>query len=123
MIIRKANDEDAEGIGDVLVESYNIKDISEGIETFRNDSIRGHHYIVAIDNDKIVGIVTWLMHGLPKHGLCELDRIAVLPAYQGKGIARQLFNRLIEDAGSEYKKFGFRLRKLYILTHADNKRA
>jgi ribosomal-protein-alanine N-acetyltransferase len=63
------------------------------------------------------------MHGLPKHQLCELDRIAVLPSYRGKGVAKKLFNALVKDANTYYKKNKSKLRKLYLLTHADNKRA
>ena len=63
------------------------------------------------------------IHGLPKHQLCELDRIAVLPEYRGKGVARQLFIALIKDAKQFYKKHKSKLRKLYLLTHADNIRA
>ena len=81
------------------------------------------HNIVAEESGKIIGIVTWLMHGLPKHQLCELDRIAVLPEYMGKGVARELFDALVKDAKSFYRKKKLRLRKLYLLTHADNTRA
>jgi ribosomal protein S18 acetylase RimI-like enzyme len=63
------------------------------------------------------------MHGLLKHELCELDRIAVLPECRGKGIAKELFNKLIEDAKAFYEKNNSKLRKLYLLTHADNIRA
>ena len=121
--IRKANLKDAKGIANVLVQSYNIKDIKEGLQVFKNETKKFYHYIVAEENGKVIGIVTWLMHGLPKHQLCELDRIAVLPEYKGKGISRQLFNALINDAKSFYKKNKSKLRKLYLLTHADNKRA
>ena len=86
MKFRKATLKDAEGIANVLTQSYNIKDIKEGIDVFKNETKKFHNYIVAEDNKKIVGIVTWAMHGLPKHQLCELDRIAVLPEYRGKGI-------------------------------------
>ena len=123
MIYYKATSKDAKGIANVLAKSYNIKDLAEGISVFKNEVKKQHHYIVAEDDGKIVGIVTWIMHGLPKHMLCELDRIAVLPEFQGKGIARELFNKLVEDANNEYKKQCYKLRKLYILTHADNKRA
>jgi len=123
MLIRKATEQDAEGIANVLVQSYNINDINEGKETFANEIKKQHHYIVAEENDKVIGIVTWIMHGLTKHMLCELDRIAVLPEFRGKGTAKQLFEFLKEDADKEYKKHGFRLRKLYLLTHDDNKRA
>ena len=62
-------------------------------------------------------------HGLPKHELVELDRIAVLPEYRGKGIARQLFQALIDDAKSELRKHDKSIRKLFLMTHASNERA
>lgn len=120
MKIRRATNKDAKGIANVLVQSYNIKDLKEGIDTFKNEIKKFHHYIVAEEKGKVIGIVTWIMHGLPKHQLCELDRIAVLPEYRGKGVAKKLFNALIKDAKSFYKKQKSKLRKLYLLTHADN---
>jgi|SRR3989338_4127914 len=136
MKFRKATLKDAEGIANVLTQSYNIKDLKEGINTFKNETKKFHNYIVAEDtqkskisgtnsigNKKIVGIVTWAMHGLPKHQLCELDRIAVLPEHRGKGIAKGLFNELVKDAKAFYKKNNSKLRKLYLLTHHDNVRA
>lgn len=120
---RKAAEKDAEGIAIVLKESYNIGSVEEGKEVFKNEAKKGYNYIVAEENGKIIGIVTWQVHGLPKHELCELDRIAVLPEARGKGVARELFDALIKGADKEYKKHGFKLRKLYILCHADNKRA
>ena len=123
MKIRNAVAKDAKGIADVLVQSYNIKDLNEGSGVFKNEIRKNHHYIVAENDKKIIGIVTWVMHGLPKHQLCELDRIAVVPEYRGKGVAKQLFNALIKDAKQFYKKNNSKLRKLYLLTHADNLRA
>jgi len=123
MKIRKSRPSDAKGIANVLVQSYNIRDLKEGIDVFKNESKKNHNYIVAEERGKIIGIVTWLMHGLPKHQLCELDRIAVLPEYRGKGVSKQLFSALIKDAKSFYKKNKSKLRKLYLLTHADNTRA
>ncbi len=123
MKIRKAALKYAKGIANVLVQSYNIKNLKEGIEVYKNEIKKNHYYIIAENDGKIIGIVTWLMHGLPKHQLAELDRIAVLPKYRGKGVARKLFNALIKDAKSFYKKNKSKLRKLYLLTHADNIRA
>lgn len=123
MNIRKATPKDAKGIAKVLVKSYSIRDLNEGISVFKSETKKSHSYIVAEESGKIIGIVTWLMHGLPKHQLCELDRIAVLPEYRGKGIAKELFNALIKDAKAFYKKNNSKLRKLYLLTHADNARA
>jgi [ribosomal protein S18]-alanine N-acetyltransferase len=123
MKLRKATIKDAKGIAEVLVKSYNISSIKEGISAFKNEVKKSHNYIVAEEDKHIIGVVTWLMHGLPKHQLCELDRIAVLPEYRGKGIAQKLFEALVNDAKEFYKKNNSKLRKLYILTHADNVRA
>lgn len=123
MKLRKARLSDAKGIANVLVKSYNIRGLKEGVEVFKNEAKKSHHYIVAEENGKIIGIVTWLMHGFPKHQLAELDRIAVLPEYRGKGVSHKLFDALVKDAKSFYKKNKSKLRKLYLLTHADNARA
>ena len=123
MKIRKSKPSDARGIANVRVNSYNVKDIKEGMEVFKNETIKMHNYIVAEEKGKIIGIVTWLIHGLPKHQLAELDRIAVLPEYRGKGTAKPLFEALLKDAKSFYRKNKSKLRKLYILTHYDNARA
>ena len=123
MKFRKATKKDANGIAKVLVQSYNIKTAGEGKKVFLEETKKLHNYIVAEDNGKIAGIVTWAKHGLFKHQLIELDRIAVLPEYRGKGVARGLFNALVKDADKFYKKNSSRLRKLYLLCHADNKRA
>ncbi len=123
MKFRKAALKDAKGIANVLIQSYNIKGIKEGINVFKSEAKKSNNYIVAEDDKKIIGIVTWISHGLPKHQLCELDRIAVLPEYRGGGVAKELFNALLKDAKSFYKKHSQKLRKLYILAHADNIRA
>ncbi len=123
MQIRKATLEDAEQISEVLISFYNMGNNEEAKETFLNEVKKGHHYIVAEENGKITGLVTWLMHGLPKHMLAELDRIVVLPESKGKGVGKALLEELKKDADNGYKKHGFRLRKLYLLTHADNKDA
>jgi ribosomal protein S18 acetylase RimI-like enzyme len=123
MRFRKATAKDAVGIATVLKECYNIGSIEEGVAVFKEETQKKYNYVVADEDGRIAGIVTWQMHGLPKHQLCELDRIAVLKEYRGKGIAQSLFKALVDDADVEYKKHGSKLRKLYILTHADNKRA
>ncbi|MBU90656.1 hypothetical protein CMO94_03860 [Candidatus Woesearchaeota archaeon] len=123
MKFRKATLKDARGIADVLVKSYNIKDLKEGIVVFKTETKKSHNYIVAEEKGRITGIVTWVVHGLRKHQLCELDRIAVIPQYRGIGVAKKLFDALVKDAKSYYKKHKQKLRKLYLLTHADNVRA
>ena len=123
MKFRKATSKDAKGIAKVLVQSYNIKDVKEGISAFKEEVQKKYNFIIAVDNGKVVGLTTWQLHGLPKHQLCELDRIAVLPECRGKGVAQKLFAALVKAAKAEYKKNKSKLRKLYLLTHASNIRA
>ncbi|MEK6891932.1 MAG: GNAT family N-acetyltransferase [Nanoarchaeota archaeon] len=123
MKIRRAKPIDAKGIANVLVNSYNVKNLNEGINVFKSESAKQQVYVVAEDKGKIIGIATWIMHGLPKHQLAELDRIAVLPEYRGHGIAKPLFDALLKDAKEFYKKNKSKLRKMYVLTHYDNVRA
>jgi ribosomal protein S18 acetylase RimI-like enzyme len=123
IIIRNAKIENIKGIAKVLKESYNIDSVEEGKEVFKGELRKEHHYIVAEEDEKILGIVTWTIHDLPKHQLAELNRIAVLPECRGKGVAKLLFDGLIENANEWYKRRGSKLRKLYLLTHESNKRA
>ena len=135
MQFRKAAKKDAEQIAKVLTSFYNMSQI-EAKNAFLNETKKGHNYIVAEDtqkslissansvgNEKIVGLVTWAMHGLPKHQLAELGRIVILKEARGKGLGKQLVNELIKDANKIYGKSGFRLRKLYLLTHFEKKEA
>lgn len=123
MKYRKADLKDAEGIANVLKNSYNIKTIEEGKRVFLDEINKKITYFVAEDNGKIIGIATWLIHGLPKHQLAELDRIAVLPEQRGKGVAQELFRYLIQDIDKFYKAQNSKLRKLYLMTHSSNARA
>ena len=117
---RKATLKDVNQISSVLMDFYNMKDYKEASEAFKSEIKKDINYIVAVQDDVIVGLVTWLPHGLPKHGLFELDRICLLSEARGKGVGKGLINELIIDADKWYKSMGENIRKLYLLTHEDN---
>ena len=117
---RKATIKDADQISSVLIDFYNMKDVNEASKAFISEMEKDFHYIVALQDDVIIGLVTWLSHGLPKHGLFELDRICLLSKSRGKGVGKGLINELIIDADKWYKSMGENIRKLYLLTHEDN---
>ena len=119
-IFKKATIDDKNEIAEVLLDFYNMNDLNEAINAFSSELEKHFHYLVAIEQDKIIGLITWLMHGLPKHGLFELDRICILSESRGKGIGSKLVNKLVDDARSWYKEQGGSIRKLYLLTHEDN---
>ena len=99
---RNASLKDAEQICSVLVDFYNMKDSAEAKEAFFSELEKDFHYIVATQNGKIIGLTTWLPHGLPKHGLFELDRICILSDARGKGVGRILVDELIANANKWY---------------------
>ena len=118
--IRNATRSDSKEIGGVLLDFYNMYDTEEAIHAFETELEKDYHYIVALENEKIIGLITWLIHGLPKHGLFELDRICLLSESRAKGVGKKLVDALINDARSWYEDQGSRIRKLYLLTHEDN---
>ena len=120
IIYRKAIPGDANAVANVLLDFYNMKDMAEAEETFFLELKKDFHYIVATEDGKIIGLVTWIMHGLPKHGLFELDRICILNNARGKGIGKKLVQELVKDASKWYNKMDSQIRKLYLLTHEDN---
>ena len=123
ILLRKATYDDKVEIANVLLDFYNMNDVDEAIQSFNNELDKDFHYIVAEEAGKIIGLVTWLMHGLPKHGLFELDRICILSEARSKGVGRKLVDTLINNASEWYNKEGEKIRKLYLLTHEDNKNA
>ena len=120
IIFKKATIDDKNEIAKVLLDFYNMSDLNEAINAFSSELEKDFHYIVAVEEDKIIGLTTWLMHGLPKHGLFELDRICILSESRGKGIGSQLVDKLVDDAKGWYREQGESIRKLYLLTHEDN---
>ena len=123
ILLREATYDDKDQIAMVLLDFYNMNDVDEAIQSFNNELDKDFHYIVAEEDGKIIGLVTWLMHGLPKHGLFELDRICILSEARGKGVGKKLVDKLIDNASKWYDKEGEKIRKLYLLTHEDNKNA
>ena len=117
---RKATLKDANQISSVLMDFYNMENAEEASNAFVSEMEKDFNYIVAEKDDVIIGLVTWLPHGLPKHGLFELDRICLLSESRGKGVGKGLINELIKDADEWYKSMGENIRKLYLLTHEDN---
>ena len=123
ILLREATYHDKDQIAKVLLDFYNMKDADEAAQSFNNELDKDFHYIVAEDGRKIICLVTWLMHGLPKHGLFELDRICILSEARGKGVGRKLVDKLIDNASKWYENESEKIRKLYLLTHEDNKNA
>jgi ribosomal-protein-alanine N-acetyltransferase len=123
VFLRKAIKKDSKEIAKVLMLGYSIESIEEGIQVFENEKSKGWNFIVAEIEGKVIGLVSWAMKGLPRHGLIELDRIAVLPEFRGKGISKKLFDAVELNAKPFFESNKGKLRKLFLFTHEDNLRA
>ena len=119
---RQGKKEDAEHVAAVLLKNYNIKNLEEAKNAFLDD-LKRFEFIIAEEGGKIIGISCWRIHGLPKHQVAECGRVAVLPEYQGKGIATALFEKVVHEADIYYKKKKTKLRKIYAYVHSSNKKA
>jgi ribosomal protein S18 acetylase RimI-like enzyme len=124
ILIRKAKKSDSLKIAKVLAEYYRSLNSSSdaSVKAFNDERRRGYHYIVAELDREIVGLAAYFFHGLPKHGLIEIDRFAIKSNLRRKGIGRLIFNFLIKDADNFFKKYGG-LRKIFLSTRAENKPA
>ena len=118
--IRRGEPGDVEQVGSVLLSFYNMRDLVEAQEAYRRELEMGHRYIVAEYDGTIIGITSWFPHGVPHHGLAELDRIVVLPDARLNGAGRELFQGLVDDATRHYAAAGQQLRKLFLFSHDDN---
>jgi ribosomal protein S18 acetylase RimI-like enzyme len=120
MTYRQAIAEDELGIARVFLSFRNMKTQEEALESFRAEFDAGHLFLIALDEDKIVGLISATIHSRPAVGLAELDHLAVLPQYQNQGIARKLMSEMLLSLENYYQEHNSYLRKLFLLTHASN---
>ena len=121
MEFRIAGMSDADKVAELLVENFNIGSLEEAREAFMREKSTDT-FIVAEEGDKIVGFVSWAMAGLPKHQLVKIRRIAILAGPQLDEISEGLLQAVIQDVDQYYKKLGLKIRKIYAMVHATNKR-
>ena len=56
--IRKPLINDVDEIANVLLDFYNIEDHQEAKEVFIDERKKDFHYLLAVENDKVLGLVT-----------------------------------------------------------------
>ncbi|HCM67629.1 MAG TPA: hypothetical protein DIS62_01325 [Candidatus Kerfeldbacteria bacterium] len=111
---RKARHEDSQAIAHLLYAHYSFSSEQEANETFQREYALHYHFRVAESEGRIVGIVSWRMHGLMKHGIIKLKRAAVsLEAQQWEDVLEVLFDAALADADWYYRTHGTALRKVY----------
>jgi len=119
MRYRKANPGDTNKIAKLLVKCFNITSVKEGKETFHRER-RKDNFIVAEENGKLIGLISWDMHGLPKHQLVRIERIGVLANPKRDEVAEELLRTAVQSADKFFKKMNLKLRKIYAMVHSPN---
>jgi ribosomal protein S18 acetylase RimI-like enzyme len=78
-------------------------------------------YFVAIQNSMVVGYIHWTQKsGFREEAVLELEQIAVLPSFQGKGIGRRLIDESLPIMKEVLKQNSSSLKHVIITTRADN---
>lgn len=120
MEFRIAGISDADKVAELLVDNFNIGSTEEAREAFMREKSTDT-FIIAEEGDKVVGFVSWVMAGLPKHQLVKIRRIAILGGPKMDDISEGLLEAAIQDVDKYYKKMGLKIRKIYAMVHASNK--
>ncbi|SDO49447.1 GNAT family N-acetyltransferase [Alkalicoccus daliensis] len=105
MIIKEASPEDAEIIQYLMRQAFQVYNhenppsgaLKETIEEITMALINGHRALIAYENQKPVGVVRF---SAEEEGW-YFSRLSVLPEKQGRGIAKQLVDRLEQLALEE----------------------
>ncbi len=118
---RKASLKDGPVIIGLLSAFYNFSDPEEAWEVFHREMSLHYHFRVAEEEGEILGVMSWRMHGLPKHGIMKLKRIAVAREYPDReAVLEMLFDSTVADADYYYRQQESQLRKVYIVTPQQN---
>lgn len=122
LTVRKATAEDADCIAEVLKAKYRFPNVLEAKAIFAYER-EYHHFRVAMDDGRMVGLISWRQQGTLAHGVGEVTRFAVLKdASNPTQVKELLFDTAIAEAENHYEHHGSRLRKIFSLIHADNRR-
>ena len=99
----------------ILIVSYlnEIENNQERAQKFADDLINKHKTIICLQNEKLLGSITWDIHSNLSDGIIELVNLGINLNSSNQGIAKELLLTLINYAKKEFSKKGFKLRVIY----------
>lgn len=98
----------------------NYYDALKWIECNFNAFPRMQYFIAKFGND-IVGYILWMEKGgFRKEAVWELEQIAVLPEYRGKGIGEKMIKESFENIKKYTHARGSKIKLILITTSAEN---
>lgn len=118
--VRKAILQDSRSVSEFLKEKYSFATLSEARKVFCTEFKRHQHFRLAIDDGRIVGLISWRPQGTVRHGVAELTRLAVVTDCPDPvKIKESLYDVMIAEADLYYRRHDSRLRKVFSMIHAD----
>ncbi|MFW9800694.1 MAG: GNAT family N-acetyltransferase [Candidatus Thorarchaeota archaeon] len=115
--VRGAAESDRESLVRLFVSE--VEDNAELAEEFADDLLR-FRTILCLENQEVIGTVSWDIRGGLDDGIVELIGLGVHPKFRRQGIARNLVETLIQDASDHYSKNKHDLRVIYLFMEKEN---
>lgn len=79
-------------------------------------------FVARDEKDRVVGYIQWIQKsGFRRQAVMELEQIAVLASYQGKGIGTQLIQESLKQIKIYLDDSNSKLKAVLVSTRSDNK--
>ncbi len=122
MNIRPLNHNDLEKAAQIHKAAFVRQTLSkEWIETNSRAYPRVQYYVAENMENEIVGYIQWVQKsGFRKEVVLELEQLAVLPKYHGKGIGTRLIEKSLPQINYQLASRGATIKHIIVTTRSDN---
>ena len=103
-----------------LVKFFKHYQDQELIENRLNFHAANKSTIIAKDQDKLVGIIQWLVKEDPRAGVAELEELFVLEEYRGIGVGAELIKHVLRIIKDYFEERNIKSRKVYLFVAKEN---
>ncbi len=119
--IRRARESDHAALTNMYQDDIESDEMAA--QRFADDLIYKMNTLLCLEEEEILGTVSWEVRGGLEDGVIELIGLGVDQESRRKGIATDLVNELIRDAKEYYESMGHTLRFVYLFMEASNEAA
>ena len=122
MNIRPFNHKDLEKTAQVHKAAFVRQTLSkEWIESNSKAYPRVQYYVAENLENEIVGYIQWVQKsGFRQEVVLELEQLAVLPEYHGKGIGSRLIKESLPQINCQLASRGATIKHIIVTTRSDN---
>ena len=114
---------DVENDSDQIVELYvantQVESAEEAVKVYGWEGER-YKFLVAEEDGKILGFITWGINGEKRHELIRIKRLLIRDISNKEEIAEELIRRATDEADKELKRNKFKLRKVFAMVHSND---